>query len=211
MPFEIPFATMLEFASRGTNEKAQLSKRICGNIKSGNTRVIERLIYYMSELPQEHPISQMFDNNPILVPAPRSTPMVEGAHWPTRILSEHLVNSGFGNSVQNLIERISPVPKSSNFYTAESRPSCNTHYDSLLCTPPEAFVEKIILVDDVFTLGRTSCACARRLKETYPNSEVLVFAAMRTRGFITTLDEIVKPSYHIMVYNSEQDSIILPN
>lgn len=137
--------------------------------------------------------------------------MVEGAHWPTRILSEHLVNSGFGNTVQNLVERINPVPKSSNFYTAESRPSCNTHYDSLMCTPPEAFVEKIILVDDVFTLGRTSCACARRLKETYPNAEILVFAAMRTRGFITNLDEIVKPSHHIMVYNSEQDSIILPN
>lgn len=202
---------MLEFASRGTNKTAQLSKRICGNIKSGNSRVIERLIYYMSELPQEHPISQMFNNNPVLVPAPRSTPMVDGALWPTRILSEHLVNSGFGAEAQNLVTRINPVPKSSNFYTAESRPSCNTHYKSLSCTPPEAFVEKIILVDDVLTLGRTSCACARRLKETYPNADIFVFAAMRTRGFITSLDEIVKPSYHTMVYHPEHDSIILPN
>ncbi|MAO15902.1 hypothetical protein [Flagellimonas oceanensis] len=211
MPFEIPFATMLEFASRGTNEKAQLSKRICGNIKSGNSIVIERLIHYMSELPEDHPISQMFDDNPILVPAPRSTPMVEGALWPTRILSEHFVNSGFGGGVQNLIARITPVPKSSNYFTAESRPSCNTHYNSLLCTPPQAFIEKIILIDDVFTLGRTSCACARKLREIYPNAEIFVFAAMRTRGFVKSLEEIVRPSYNQMVYHPENDNIKLPD
>lgn len=190
---------------------AQRSKRICGNIKSGNSLVIKRLIYHISELAQEHPISQMFDNNPVLVPVPRSTHMVEGAVWPAKILSEHLVSAGFGAVVQNFVARIHPVPKSSNFYTAESRPSCNTHYNSLLCTPPQAFIEKIILVDDVFTLGRTSCACARRLRETYPNTEIFVFAAMRTRGFITSLDEIVKPSYHTMVYKPEEDSISLPN
>lgn len=211
MPFEIPFATMLEYASRGTNEKAQLSKRICGNIKSGNSQVINRLIHYMSKLPLNHPISEMFRDNPVLVPAPRSTPMVEGALWPTRILSEHLVNSGFGGSVQNLIARIAPVPKSSNYYTAESRPSCNTHFNSLLCTPPQAFIEKLIVVDDVFTLGRTSCACVRKLKEIYPNAEIFVFAAMRTRGFVASLDEIVRPSYNQMIYHPEQDRIFLPN
>lgn len=211
MPFEIPFATMLEFSSRGTNETAQLSKRICGNIKSGNSRVIDRLIYYMSALPENHPISQMFRDNPVLVPAPRNTPMVDEALWPSRILSEHLVKSGFGAVVQNLVARETPVPKSSNFYTADSRPSCDTHYNSLVCTPPQAFIEKIILVDDVFTLGRTSCACVRKLKETYPNAEIFVFAAMRTRGLVKSIEEIVRPSYSHMIYYSEQDTIILPD
>jgi len=42
---------MLEFASRGTNPSAEQSKQICGNIKAGNAKVIERLIYH-NELPR---------------------------------------------------------------------------------------------------------------------------------------------------------------
>src|SRR5690606_29216696 len=168
-------------------------------------------IHHMSQLPKEHSISQMFRDNPILVPAPRSTPMVEGALWPSRILSDHLVKAGCGGIVQNLVVRVHPTPKSSRFYTADSRPSCNMHFNSLLCTPPQVFIEKIILVDDVFTLGRTSCACARRLKENYPNTEIVVFAAMRTRGFVTFLEEIVKPAYGTMTYYPDQDHVDLPD
>lgn len=211
MLFEIPFATMLEYATRGTNDKAQLSKKICGNIKSGNFRVIGRLIHHMSKLPNEHEISRMFQGGAVLVPVPRSAPMVEGAHWPARILAEKLVGAGLGEKVQNLIARVKSVPKSSNYRTAESRPTCNLHYDSLLCTPPKDFIDKIILIDDVFTLGRTSCACARRLKEACPGAEILVFAAMRTRGFLATLEEIVKPSFSTMIYNPESDKVSLPD
>jgi len=212
MPFNIDFATMLEFSTRGTNDKAALSRRICGNLKSGNAQMILRMIYYMKQLPADHPIKTMFSDMPILVPTPRSAPLVEGGLWPTRILADYLVREGFGGSVQHWLERVRKVPKSSNFSSADQRPSCNTHYDSLRVVPaPEAFVHKIILIDDVFTLGRTSTACVRRLKETYPDAQVFVFAAMRTRGFVKTLDEVVRPSYNQMVYRPEYDSVKLPD
>lgn len=60
---------MLEFATRGTNPSAEQSKQICGNIKAGNAKVIERLIYHIEQLPKDHPITLMFEDNPILVPA----------------------------------------------------------------------------------------------------------------------------------------------
>ncbi len=211
MLFEINFATMLEFATRGTNDIALKSRQIAGNLKSGNARVIEVLIHHIKQLPPEHPITKMFAGNPILVPAPRSAPIVADGLWPTKILCNQFVESGLGANVQEFVVRARKVPKSSSFSSADQRPSCNTHFESLLVVPPAAFVEKIILVDDVFTLGRTSCACVRKLKESFPNADISVFAAMRTRGFIQRLEHIVKPSYNTMVYNSEYDTVRLPN
>ncbi|MCR9226171.1 MAG: hypothetical protein NXH90_01955 [Flavobacteriaceae bacterium] len=201
---------MLEFATKGKNDMALKSRQIAGNIKSGNVKVIERLIHHIKNLPGEHPIKKMFDQA-VLVPAPRSAPIVENGLWPTKILCEHFVESGLGKSVQEFIVRETKVPKSSNFSSADLRPSCNTHFNSLTVIPPEAFIEKIVVVDDVFTLGRTSCACVRKLKESFPDADISVFAVMRTRGFVETLDAIVKPSFNSMTYHSESDTIILPD
>lgn len=211
MPFEINFATMLEFATRGKNDIALKSRQIAGNLKAGNAKVIDRLIYHIEQLPQDHPITIMFQGAPVLVPAPRSAPMVDGGLWPTKILCDHMVRAGLGKSVKEYVIRAKKVPKSSSFSSAEQRPSCNTHYDSLSVVSPEAFIDRMILVDDVFTLGRTSCACVRRLKEIYPDADISVFAAMRTRGFVEELADIVKPSYSTMAYNSQYDKVRLPD
>jgi len=211
MPFEIDFATMLEYATRGKNDTALRSRQVAGNLKAGNARVIERLIYHIEQLPEDHPITVMFQGAPVLVPAPRSAPMVVDGLWPTRILCDHLVGAGLGGSVQEFVIRTKRVPKSSSFSSAEQRPSCSTHYESLSVATPEAFIEKIIVVDDIFTLGRTSCACVRRLRESFPDADISVFAAMRTRGFVEELDEIVRPSYNTMVYAPEHDKVRLPD
>ena len=210
MPFEINFATMLEFATKGKNETALKSRQIAGNIKSGNIKVIERLIYHIKNLPAEHPITKMF-NGAVLVPAPRSAPIVDDGLWPTKILCEHFIESGLGESVQEFLLRQTKVPKSSNFSSADLRPSCNTHFKSLKVIPPEAFIQKVVLVDDVFTLGRTSCACVRKLMESFPDADISIFAAMRTRGFVEKLNAIVKPSFNTMTYHSDNDSITLPD
>lgn len=211
MPFSIPFATMLEFSTRGTNEVAQRSRQIAGNIKSSNPLVIDRLIFHIKQLEHDHPISKMLNDKPILVPAPRSSPTVEGGMWPTRILCKSLVENGLGGDVREYISRDRKVPKSSLISSSTQRPSCNTHYESISVTAPEAFISKIVLVDDVFTLGRTSCACVRRLKEAYPEADISVFAAMRTRGFVPELNRIVKPSYNKMVYVERYDKVELPD
>jgi len=211
MSFEIAFGTMLDFATRGTNENALKSRYIADKLKAGNGRVIERLIFHIKQLSPEHPINQMFTGNSVLVPAPRSAPIIDEGLWPTNILCDHFVANGLGESVQRFLIRGSKVPRSSNFSSADLRPSCNTHFNSLISTPPIAFIDKIVLVDDIFTLGRTSCACVRKLKESYPNADISIFAAMRTRGFIQKLDVIVNPSYSSMSYNSRSDKVRLPD
>jgi len=211
MPFKIDFATMLVFATRGKNDIALNSRQIAGNLKSGNARVIERLIYHIKQLPEDHHITRMFNDSPVLVPTPRSAPIVGDGLWPTKILCDHLVGSGLGEGTQQFLLRTEKVPKSSSFSSADQRPSCETHYESLSVVEPEAFIKKIVLVDDVFTLGRTTCACVRRLKESYPDANISVFAAMRTRGFVEELDKIVQPSYGTMVYAPHNDKVRLPD
>ena len=53
---------------------------------------------------------------------------------------------------------------------------------------------QLTLVDDVLNIGRTSYACAQRLSETFPNSEIRVFAVIRTQGLIPEIETIVDPS-----------------
>lgn len=117
MHFNIEFATMLEFSTRGTNDTALKSRQICGNIKVGNSRVIERLIEIIKELPDDHPINLMFQDEPVLVPIPRSTPLVDGALWLSKILGDHFVASGLGNRVENLIHRKYKVPRPSSYFS----------------------------------------------------------------------------------------------
>ena len=211
MLFEIDFATMLDYATKATNDTAQLSRKVCGNFKSGKADIIERLILRIKQLPENHPIKELFSDGPVLVPAPRSAPLYDNGLWPTKILCDHFVAAGLGGSVKEYVQRTKKVPKSSRFSSGDERPSCNTHYESLRVVPPEAFIGKMILVDDVFTLGRTSCACVRRLKEVYPDADITVFAAMRTRGFVTELKQILNPAYNTMAYNPESDTVRLPD
>jgi pyrimidine operon attenuation protein/uracil phosphoribosyltransferase len=48
----------------------------------------------------------------------------------------------------------------------------------------------IIVVDDILTLGRTSMASALKLQKVYPDKEIKIFCAVRTRGW-KNLDNII--------------------
>lgn len=52
---------------------------------------------------------------------------------------------------------------------------------------------QITLVDDVITQGATALAAASRLAEVFPESEIGVFALVRTRGLVEDIDSIVDP------------------
>src|SRR5680860_1773758 len=91
MPFEIDFATMLDYATKATNDTAQLSRKVCGNFKSGKTEVIERLILRIKQLPENHPIKELFGDGPVLVPAPRSAPPVSYTHLRAHETDSYLV------------------------------------------------------------------------------------------------------------------------
>ncbi len=53
--------------------------------------------------------------------------------------------------------------------------------------------ERITLVDDVITQGATALAAASRIADAFPDSEIGVFALIRTRGLVDDIVSIVDP------------------
>lgn len=176
MSFE--FMTLLTFSPRGKSKNAELSKNLAGACKNGDVMLAEKIADKIKELNEEN-----YFNDSVLIPVPRSTPLVLGAVFPAKILAEQLVKKGLGNYVYCGLKRSRPITKSSNNFSAESRNTVPTHLqslivDSLLITEPT-----LIIIDDIFTLGRTAMASAMKLQEAFPDKEIKVFCPFRTRSF----------------------------
>jgi hypothetical protein len=91
-----------------------------------------------------------FDEDPWLVPVPRSGLPQKDSLWPAKRLGEALVGAGLGARCVCAPERRRAVPKSAG---AATRPSPLEHYASFGPALPVG-AGRIILVDDVVTLAR---------------------------------------------------------
>lgn len=179
------FLTFLAYSPRGKSEIEIMSRTVAGSCKNGDvsfsTRLSQRLI--------ESNLSDYFADS-ALVPVPRSTPLVEGAVFPSRIICETLLKNGLGNSVANCIDRSYAIPKSSGQFHADTRNTIQTHQSSLVVKPILISEPTIIVVDDILTLGRTSMATALELQNVYSDKEIKIFCAIRTRGW-KNLEKII--------------------
>jgi orotate phosphoribosyltransferase len=67
------------------------------------------------------------------------------------------------------------------------------HYDSLRAHNRTDVGNRIVIVDDVVTKGSTALAAASCLAEVYPNAEIRLYAAIRTKGIVPDIDQILDP------------------
>ncbi|MDH0675590.1 hypothetical protein N5D03_13685 [Empedobacter sp. GD03861] len=199
------FMTLLKYSSKGNSENAKKSKVLVGLCKNGNISFAENVSSKIKELNAEN----YFDDS-VLIPIPRSSPLVPGAVFPSKILSDNLVKNGLGNSVYPILNRVKSITKSSNNYSAETRPTIPTHLDSLSVDPIIILESTLILIDDVFTLGRTAMASAIKLKENFPNKDIKIFCPFRTRSF---LDDNILVSLEMgeMTLSIDGNGVKLPN
>jgi predicted amidophosphoribosyltransferase len=133
----------------------------------------------------------MFGGDATLVPVPSSDPSATRI-WAAERLAVALHGVGLGRAVWPGIRRYFPVRKSATALNAD-RPTTQLHYESLSVTDLAGEHQKIVLIDDVITKGRTILAAAARLHESLPNTDIRAFALVRTMGFLADVAHFLEP------------------
>ena len=132
---------------------------------------------YVARTCVEQNLFPRFFEGATLVPVPSSCPYKPGSMWAPELLANALKKHGLGRNVVTHLERVTPVPKSSQ---SADRASPTEHHDTMVVkttiTPPT----NILLVDDVVTRGSVFLGSAWLLSEAYPDVEIKAFAAMST-------------------------------
>lgn len=199
---EVDFGSFLVYAPKsggGESSKDVQSREITYAIKNDGpfpgldkpVSAIEYVVEGLRTTVQSTPLGPFLDDKSMLVPAPRSSPLQRGSLWPALRICEELRAKGFGANVCTLLQRRTAVPKSSASRRGE-RPSPMVHFDSIGVDKGLFSGSRFTVVDDVITKGATLLAGASRLKQAFPDSEVRVFALVRTMG-LSQLTAIVQP------------------
>jgi hypothetical protein len=69
----------------------------------------------------------------------------------------------------------------------------SVHYESFVLEAPPIVPNRIVLIDDVVTKGRTLLAAASRVHEAFPGSQIRAFALLRTMGLIPGVQRLLDP------------------
>ncbi|WP_245729532.1 hypothetical protein [Salinihabitans flavidus] len=197
MPSSYEYGTFANYSPRGSSDLSKQSRSTCGAIKAGRVDIIASAIPHLKN-PKADILQPFLAPDVTLVPVPRSAPLPDGALWPAKVICDVLHENGFGCEVQTYLKRIRAVPRSSSSPAAE-RPLVPVHMESIHAERPFFIPDKITIVDDVLTKGRTSFACAELLRAVCPEAEIRIFAMIRTQGLIEDIEKIVDPASGVVV------------
>lgn len=200
---EVVFGSFLVYSPRGDAPVSIQSRTLTYQIKNDREgtipRLAERLAKEITATDSARPLGQILGPEATLVPCPRSSLLVKGALWPSERIAKALVAAGLGKQVNPWLERMKAVPKSSTAKPG-GRPVIQDHLDSMRVSAESTMFPPgtLVVIDDVITKGATLIAAASLLKEIFPNSEVKVFALVRTLGLQPDIGRILDPCQGII-------------
>jgi hypothetical protein len=190
---ELLYGALLAYSPRGQSEISRRSQDVCYRIKAGHLATLQLAAQRLREhIAAGGVLTPFFGSDVVLVPLPRSAPLVTGALWPAEKICQSIVYAGLAAATAPALERRIAVPKSSRAQPGE-RPSVTQHYNSLRAHKRTDVGNRILIVDDVVTKGSTALAAAARLAEVCPNADIRLFAAIRTKGIVPDIDQLLEP------------------
>lgn len=185
------FGSALIYSPRGGGEISKRSRDWCYAVKDAKPPALKTLAEAVAK---SKVLAPLFANTPLLVPIPRSAPLVAGALWPAKALCEALIVAGVAQQMEPLLERVVAVPKSSHAAPGQ-RPGIQLHFDSMTAAHSLLVTHGIVLVDDVLTKGTTALGAEKRLRTIFqPSVPISLFAAVRTMGLVPDVERILDPA-----------------
>ena len=186
----IAYASCYVYSPAGTGAVCERSRLLRALLKAGDAGF---MVKYASRVRQQAedspPLAGFFGITDLLVPVPGSTP---GGIGTAEHLAVALLNAGLGGAAWSGLRRVRAVRKSATAAPG-CRPTVSSHFESFglerLPKPPE----RIVLIDDVVTKGRTLLAAASRVHEAFPSSHIRAFALLRTMGLTAEVRQILDP------------------
>ena len=188
---EVTFGSFLQYSPRGTSDTSRKSRLWCDAVKFDRPGKLRLVI---EALPRRgtRELLHLLGKDALLVPVPRSAPLQRGALWPGLRICEELLRVGLGGEMRPCIERVKAIQKSA-FARQGERPAPEVHLKSMVIHEELHSKARIVIVDDVVTLGATLLAAASLVNAAWPRSSVLAFALVRTMGLVPEVDSVLAP------------------
>ena len=202
----LKYATVANYSPRGSSELSVQSRDTCYRFKNGNADTLQQFANYLRRQVATSAIfNDFFGPDVVLVPTPSSSLLVAGGLWPARLIADELIRVGLAGVVTPYLQRSYAINKSSNAPQG-SRPTVEDQYKSLVVNKPDLIPPKrITIIDDVLTKGRTSFACALRLSEAFPTSQIRLFAPIRTQGLAPEITQRIEPATGNITFDGYAD------
>jgi Phosphoribosyl transferase domain len=193
---DMAFASCYVYSPTGAGARSVRSRVLCSLLKGADRRFILKVAGQIRrQVAGTSLLSGYLGPNDLLIPIPGNAPAVPGFRPVAERLAIALAQEGLGGRVWGGLHRIWTVPKSGTAMPG-ARPSVGAHFASL-SVDPDALAnlagQRVVLIDDVVTKGRTLLAAAARIREALPDAEISAFAFLRTMGFVQEVDRLLDP------------------
>jgi predicted amidophosphoribosyltransferase len=189
----IEYASCYVYSPTGTGAVCERSRLMRALLKAGDASfMLKYALRVRQQVAESPPLAGFFGTSDVLVPVPGCAPSMRGGVWAAKHLAVALVNEGLGVAAWSGLRRVRAVRKSATAALGE-RPTVNLHYESFLIEEPAMPLERIVLIDDVITKGRTLLAAASRIHDAFPGAQIRAFALVRTMGLTPGVEQLLDP------------------
>jgi hypothetical protein len=198
----VAYASCYVYSPAGSGAVCERSRLLRALLKAGDASfMLKYALRVRQQATDSSLLTGFFGATDILVPVPGSAPSEAGGSWAAKHLAVALVNEGLGGAAWSGLRRVRAVRKSATAAPGE-RPTVNLHYDSFFIERPAIPPERIVLIDDVVTKGRTLLAAATRIHEAFPCAQIRAFALVRTMGFLPGVQQLLDPCKGVIRWRS---------
>ena len=189
----IEYASCYVYSPTGIGLVCERSRLLRALLKAGDAAFMLKYAFRVRQQAAESPQwAGFFGATDVLVPVPGSAPHSAGDPWAAEHLALALVNAGLGGQTWPGLRRVRAVRKSATAAPGD-RPTVYVHYESFDIALTGAAPERILLIDDVITKGRTLLAAASRVHEAFPRAQIRAFALVRTMGLVAEVAQLLDP------------------